>query len=85
METLALMDKIREWKLPVKSHMASLDDETIDQIKENLKERDKIDSSRKFSPLKKAIDAVEIDTSHLTLNQQIDKIVELAESIIYEG
>ncbi|WP_370089636.1 (d)CMP kinase [Ekhidna sp.] len=60
-------------------------DETVDQIKENLKERDKIDSSRKFSPLKKAEDAVEIDTSHLTLNQQIDKIVELAESIIYEG
>lgn len=59
--------------------------ESLEQIKENLKERDKIDSSRKFSPLKKAKDAVEIDTSHLTLNQQIDKIVELSESIIYEG
>ena len=27
-ETLALMDKIREWKLPVRSHMATLDDAT---------------------------------------------------------
>lgn len=36
METLALMDKIREWKLPVKSHMASLDDEMIEEIKKRL-------------------------------------------------
>lgn len=52
-------------------------------IKDNLKERDRIDSTRVDSPLKKAKDAVEIDTSHLTLNQQIDKIVKMAESIIY--
>lgn len=36
METIALMDKIREWKLPVKSHMAALDDELIQQIKSKL-------------------------------------------------
>ncbi|MCB0407505.1 MAG: translation initiation factor IF-2 [Bdellovibrionales bacterium] len=36
METIALMDKIREWKLPVKSHMATLDDDTIDEIKKRL-------------------------------------------------
>ena len=35
---LALMDKIREWKLPVKSHMAELDSETLEQIKIKLKE-----------------------------------------------
>ena len=53
--------------------------------KANLEKRDEIDSTRADSPLKKADDAKEIDTSHLTLNQQIDKIVEMAESIIYEG
>ncbi len=37
-ETLALMDKIREWKLPVKSHMADLDLKTRDQIKVLLEE-----------------------------------------------
>ncbi|WP_420316059.1 (d)CMP kinase [Ekhidna sp.] len=58
-------------------------DEPLHVIKENLIERDRIDSSRKDSPLKMADDAKEIDTSHLTLNQQIDKIVEMAESIIY--
>ena len=38
METIALMDKIREWKLPVKSHMAALDDSTIEEIKKRLTE-----------------------------------------------
>lgn len=38
METLALMDKIKKWKLPVKSHMAALDDETMDKIKSKLEE-----------------------------------------------
>lgn len=36
METLALMDKIREWKLPVKSHMAELTPAMIDEIKTKL-------------------------------------------------
>lgn len=36
METLALMDKIREWKLPVRSHMAELDADMLDQIKSRL-------------------------------------------------
>lgn len=36
METLALMDKIREWKLPVKSHMATLDEQLITEIRDRL-------------------------------------------------
>jgi translation initiation factor IF-2 len=35
-ETLVLMDKIREWKLPVRSHMATLDDEMMNEIKTRL-------------------------------------------------
>ncbi|MEP1031936.1 (d)CMP kinase [Ekhidna sp.] len=58
-------------------------DESAEVIKANLKQRDSIDSTRADSPLKKAVDAKEIDTSHLTLDQQIDKIVIMAESIIY--
>ncbi|MEO9484090.1 MAG: (d)CMP kinase [Ekhidna sp.] len=57
--------------------------ESIQTIRKNLEERDLLDSTREDSPLTKASDAKEIDTSHLTLNQQIDKIVALAESIIY--
>lgn len=56
--------------------------ESIEEIKSNLKERDHIDSTREDSPLKMADDAKEIDTTHLTLDQQIDEIVSLAKSII---
>ena len=57
--------------------------ESVENVKANLIERDEVDSTRADSPLKKAIDAKEIDTSHLTLDEQIDKIVVMAESIIY--
>ncbi|MGZ3768032.1 MAG: translation initiation factor IF-2 [Bdellovibrio sp.] len=36
MTPLALMDKIREWHLPVKSHMAELEPEVLEQIKVKL-------------------------------------------------
>ena len=41
-----------------------------------INDRDAIDSNRKASPLKKADDAIEIDTSNLTIEQQVDLIVE---------
>lgn len=44
-----------------------------------LTERDKADSSRKTSPLKKADDAVEVDTTDLTLEQVIECVVTLVE------
>lgn len=39
MTPLALMDKIREWHLPVKSHMAELEPEVLEQIKQRLNEK----------------------------------------------
>jgi cytidylate kinase len=50
----------------------------LDRIKKNLTERDAIDSSRKEGPLKKAEDAELMDTSHLTIEEQVDKVVEMA-------
>lgn len=52
---------------------------TVDlkDIVDNLVNRDRIDSSRKDSPLKKADDAHEIDTSHLTFDEQVDRILKL--------
>jgi translation initiation factor IF-2 len=38
LETLVLMDKIKEWKLPIKSHMAVLDDSMVETIKNRLQE-----------------------------------------------
>ncbi|MEU3188794.1 (d)CMP kinase [Streptomyces sp. NPDC006923] len=47
--------------------------------REALIKRDAADSSRKTSPLAKAGDAVEVDTTDLTLRQVIDRVVSLVE------
>ncbi|KAF9091229.1 hypothetical protein BGX23_005367 [Mortierella sp. AD031] len=52
----------------------SLDVETVQK---DLERRDELDRTRKVSPLKKADDAVELDTSHLTIEGQVDAIVQL--------
>lgn len=52
------------------------------RIVEELIERDHRDSTRKVSPLRKAEDAVEVDTSHLTIQEQVDFIVQRAREII---
>jgi cytidylate kinase len=54
----------------------------LEEIKTNLADRDRIDSSRAESPLVKMPDAVEIDTSNLTFDGQVAQIVQLAKSII---
>ena len=50
-------------------------DLSIDEIVQELQKRDKIDSSRSHSPLKKAKDAIIIDTTDLTFEEQVKKIV----------
>ncbi|GGF19233.1 (d)CMP kinase [Echinicola rosea] len=57
----------------------------LDKIIHNLQERDRIDSSRSESPLKKADDAVEIDTSLLDFEEQICQITDLAKKKIEEN
>lgn len=49
---------------------------TFDDILENVKTRDHIDSTRTESPLKKADDALVLDNSHITPQQQLDWIME---------
>ncbi len=49
----------------------------LEEVIENLKSRDNIDSSRADSPLKKAQDAYEIDTSNLTFDEQVNQILDL--------
>lgn len=51
----------------------------VKATQEALVARDKADSSRKTSPLAKADDAVEVDTSDLTLQQVIECVVTLVE------
>jgi CMP/dCMP kinase len=49
---------------------------TIEEVKNNLEMRDYIDSHREISPLRKAKDAIELDNSDLTQEQQFKKALE---------
>lgn len=52
-------------------------EETYDEVLKNIKERDLIDSTREVSPLKKASDAIEIDTSLMSINEVVNEITKL--------
>jgi cytidylate kinase len=49
----------------------------IEQLKEEIALRDKQDSEREVAPLKKAEDAIQIDTTSLTIDQVADQIMSL--------
>jgi cytidylate kinase len=51
---------------------------TIEELVDEISERDRKDSTRALNPLRKAPDAVEIDTTEKTLPEQIDIIVNKA-------
>lgn len=55
-----------------------------DEVLKAILERDHIDSTRKESPLKRAEDAVEIDTSTLSIDEVVEKISDLVEKKIGE-
>ena len=48
------------------------EEKSIDNLIEEIKNRDKYDSERKDSPLLKANDAIEVDTTNMTIEQQVD-------------
>lgn len=56
---------------------------TKEEVKNNLQERDFIDSNRDFSPLKKADDAIVLDNSQLTKDEQFQLVLKWANEKIY--
>ena len=67
----------RQQELLEKKEMVAFDDIVI-----NLKKRDEIDSTRAESPLVKAKKAIEIDTTHVTIDEQVEEVLRLAYSKI---
>jgi len=53
------------------------DDVNFEAVLHNVQKRDYIDSHREDSPLRKAEDAIEIDNSKLTLEEQFQKVLQL--------
>jgi len=58
------------------------DDVLYEDVLKNVQERDHIDSTRKDSPLVKAEDAIEIDNSDMTLDEQFNKILTITKKKI---
>jgi cytidylate kinase len=57
----------------------------LDEIKENLQKRDHIDSTREESPLRRADDAHLLDTSHMTIDEQVDFVLNKVASKILKN
>lgn len=49
-------------------------DLTLEKVKQNIEQRDRKDSNREADPLRKAEDAIEMDTTNLSFEQQVDQI-----------
>jgi cytidylate kinase len=50
---------------------------TLLEVKENIEKRDFIDANREIAPLRQADDAVVLDNSYLTKEEQLQKIIDL--------
>ena len=55
---------------------------TLDEVKQILLEKDKKDTQRKISPLIKVPDARVLDTTNLTIDEQVNKIIEWTNEIV---
>ncbi len=49
----------------------------FDEVKEQIRKRDENDTNRKHNPLRKAEDAIEIDTTGMTIDEVTDKISDI--------
>ena len=57
----------------------------LDVLEEEIKKRDREDAEREHAPLKKHVEAHEIDTSDLTIDRQVDIVYNLALDLQKDG
>ena len=58
-------------------------DTCFEEVLAEMKYRDKQDSEREISPLRKAEDAVEADTTHLDLDESTELVCEIIRKVIH--
>ena len=66
----------RRYSQLVEKDSSNRDKFSVDKIKKDIEERDSQDTSRTIAPLTKASDAIEIDTSHLSIDEVAEIIIE---------
>jgi cytidylate kinase len=52
-------------------------DQAFDELRDEIRRRDELDSGREDSPLRQAEDAVRIDTTGLTVEEQVERVVQI--------
>lgn len=57
---------------------------SIEEIEENLRKRDYIDSHREFAPLKKEEDSFVLDTSNMTIDEAVNAIIKIVKNKLGE-
>lgn len=55
----------------------------LEDIIENLRKRDYLDTTRAESPLRRAPDAVLLDTTHITITEQVDFVLDRVSSALF--
>lgn len=58
------------------------DKASYEEVLKNVQERDYIDCNRQDSPLVKAADAIEIDNSELSIEEQFEKVMQLVQKVL---
>lgn len=61
--------------------IAEGEDVTLEEVRRNVEERDRTDSGRSVAPLIKPPGAIEIDTSHLSIHDVVDRMYEQVEQM----
>lgn len=56
---------------------------TLNEVLENIRERDHLDQTRDVSPLRKADDAITLDNSHMTVDEQMKWVEKLVKEKIH--
>ncbi len=79
--TADLEERARRRHLEMAGKDEPSDSEEFQGVLENLQQRDSIDSSRKEAPLQKAEDAIELDTTSLSFDRQVARIIEAIERV----
>lgn len=64
------------------SHPSEAENMTLQQVFDDLVRRDQFDSSRELAPLRPAEDALVIDTSDLSIEEVVEKIIQLFQGLI---
>lgn len=75
---IVLRARRRQDELAEKGEIVPLDD-----IVENLRKRDHLDSTRAESPLRRAADAVLLDTTHITITEQVDFVLDRVSAALF--